>query len=490
MKDTMKQKVVTANLSSSRFSDLPDMLERHGFQIHIAPSLGESIRVAEMNQPLAILLGCGPADPMVETIRRLKAAVPRAAIVVLSESTGPCVRMAMEAMQAGADEYLFEPVDMDRVIESIEACRTQHANTNGRALLQPAPGVDNPVRDIIGECPAIRDLRSRILQIGAIDRKSQHPRPVLVTGETGTGKQLVARALHLAGDRAKRPFVEINCGAIPGALLEAELFGYEKGAFTDAKSAKAGLFEEADGGTLFLDEICSMDPLLQVKLLKVIEDKQVRRIGRTKAVGVNVRIIAASNWVGELALKNQKIRPDLYYRLHAFSFSVPPLRERGEDIGLLARYTLDRLSHEFARPLLRLSLEAEAALYTYRWPGNVRELIHTVERASLLHEGDILLPEHLNLDCQSCGNGLSIGLDGKVQVDFSKHGIDLQGVERQLIIQALVQAEWNRTKAARLLGISKETLRYRMEKFRLVPPDQKNMPASTARSFSLLSPAS
>ena len=193
--------------------------------------------------------------------------------------------------------------------------------------------------------------------------------------------------------------------------------------------------------------------------------------------------------MGELALKNQKIRPDLYYRLYAFSFSVPPLRERGNDIGLLARYTLDRVSREFARPLQRLSQEAEAALYTYRWPGNVRELINTVERASLLHEGVMLLPEHLNVDSQHSESGLSIGLDGTVKVDFSKQGISLEGIERQLILQALVQADWNRAKAACLLGISKETLRYRMEKFRLMPPETSVKAMSPVRSISLLSPA-
>jgi len=462
-------------------------LSDQGIEFLVSTSFPEGISLAEVEKPKVVLMTGGfKQKAEIDFIKRLRKTLSGATLIVVNDSMMPCMKTAVDVMQAGADEYLFQPIETARLIETILAYKDNELSLRGRTSgLQDGSRGDS-IRQIIGNCEQIQDLRTRILQIGAVDRKSKRPRPVLITGETGTGKQLVAQALHLGGDRAQQPFIEVNCGAIPSSLLEAELFGYEKGAFTDAKTAKAGLFEEAQGGTLFLDEICSMDPLLQVKLLKVIEDKQVRRIGSTKAKPIDVRIIAASNWVGDLALRNQKIRPDLYYRLHAFSFLVPPLRERGGDISLLSHYTLDRLSREFNRDKQQLSSEAEEALYAYRWPGNVRELIHVIERAALLHEGETILVEHLELDHLEVGSSLTIDHDGNVQIDFSKSGINLEGVERQLILRALVQAEWNRTKASRLLGISKETLRYRMEKFNLTPP--KDIPAgqSVIGSLSLV----
>jgi transcriptional regulator with PAS, ATPase and Fis domain len=280
---------------------------------------------------------------------------------------------------------------------------------------------------------------------------------------------MVARAIHFSSPRAKGPFVEINCAAIPAPLLEAELFGYEKGAYTDAKASKPGLFEAADGGTLFLDEIGHLELGLQVKLLKVIEEKSVRRLGGLRMKSFNARIVAATNRNLEAAITEGTFRPDLYYRIKAITLEVPPLRSRGADITLLAKIFLERSARRYGLPEKRLSPGAEGALIDYAWPGNVRELAHLIERAVLLHEGGTITSEHLGLSQNAATTSVEVGADG-VRVDFTAGGIQLENVERHLIREALQAAAWKRGRAAQLLGITKETLRYRMEKYQLYPP--------------------
>ena len=318
----------------------------------------------------------------------------------------------------------------------------------------------------MGESPAIRVLRQQIDRIAALESTEGAAPTVLIRGETGSGKEMVARAIHYGSPRAKGPFVEINCAAIPSSLLEAELFGYEKGAYTDARTAKPGLFEAADGGTLFLDEIGHMELGLQVKLLKAIEEKSVRRVGGLRPKAFNARIVAATNRDLEAAIADGSFRPDLYYRIKALTLELPPLRSRGSDIVLLARHFLDHFTRRYGVPVKSLAPDAEAALLTYSWPGNVRELAHLIERAILLHEGPTIAVAHLGLPARSAAATVEVG-PGSVHVDFSAGGIRLDEVERQLIRQALAAAGWNRGRAAQLLGISKETLRYRMEKYQL-----------------------
>jgi transcriptional regulator with PAS, ATPase and Fis domain len=295
---------------------------------------------------------------------------------------------------------------------------------------------------------------------------------VLILGETGVGKQLVARAIHARSARSTGPLVEVNCAAIPATLLEAELFGYERGAYTDARSAKPGLFEAAEGGTLFLDEIGHTDLTVQAKLLKAIEDKSVRRVGGLRARTVNTRIVAATNRDLEAAVADGAFRPDLYYRIRVLTIEVPPLRARGDDIVLLARHFLARSARDYGRPARDLTADAEAALRAYRWPGNVRELAHVMERAVLVGEGPRITAPDLALSARKVPAGV-VAREGAVQVDFSAGGIVLEEVERELILAALRAAAWNRARAAESLGISKETLQYRMEKHRLPsrPPD-------------------
>jgi two-component system, NtrC family, response regulator AtoC len=322
---------------------------------------------------------------------------------------------------------------------------------------------------ILGRSARIQAVRTQIEEIAALEPLQAEGAPtVLVLGETGTGKELAARAIHDESPRAARPFVEINCAALPSALLEAELFGYERGAYTDARTAKPGLFEVAEGGTLFLDEIGHMDLVLQVKLLKAIEDKCVRRLGALHPRYIRTRIIAATNRDLVAAIAEGAFRQDLYFRVKVLTIELPPLRARADDVLLLARHFLEEFACRYARPAKRLSPEAESRLLSHTWPGNVRELAHVMERAALLPGGWTVDVEQLDLYGGRCAP-VVVRRDQTVQVDFSQGGIVLEEVERQLIIEALRASRGNRTRAAALLGVSRDTLRYRMEKYQLGP---------------------
>jgi DNA-binding NtrC family response regulator len=288
--------------------------------------------------------------------------------------------------------------------------------------------------------------------------------PVLVLGETGAGKELVARACHYAGPRAAAPFVEINCAALPAHLIEGELFGHEKGAFTDAQARKIGLIEAADGGTLFLDEIGELDLSLQAKLLRVLENFRVRRLGALQDRLVNVRVVCATNRDLDQLVEAGRFRADLLYRLRVFQINIPPLRARGDDVLLLARRFLAQMAQRYGKAPPMLDASACDALRAHTWPGNVRELRNVVERAVLLNQGQPLGAADLALGPRPAAPRAPSATQGPAG------GASLEAVERQHLIQALEQAQWNVTRAARLLDISRDTLRYRIEKHGLQRP--------------------
>lgn len=297
---------------------------------------------------------------------------------------------------------------------------------------------------------------------------------VLITGESGTGKELVARALHRLSYPEERPFVEVNCSAIPENLLEAELFGHEKGAFTDAKARKKGLLEISHGGTLFLDEIGHMGPQLQVKLLKAIEEKTFRPLGGIREKQVSVRIVTATNLNLESAVKEGNFRADLYYRVTAFSIHLPPLRERGDDILLLAEHFLEQFRREYQTPARRFSPKAERLLLDYPWPGNVRELKNVVERAVLLNGQEVLRPEDLSVDRRHDDRRhlegrpvVLLGEGGEIVVKMPSEGFELEKLEHRIMQEALGKTRGNLSRAAQLIGLSRDTLRYRIRKHRL-----------------------
>ncbi len=330
---------------------------------------------------------------------------------------------------------------------------------------------------IIGESPAIEKLLTEIRNI------ARNPNvTVLVTGESGTGKELVARMLHGQGEQAHQPFVDVNCGAIPEALLESELFGYMKGAFTGATDQKKGLFELADGGTIFLDEIGDTTPSFQVKLLKAVENKRFRRIGGIQDVVVSTRIIAATNVDLLKAVQEEKFREDLYYRLNVCELRVPPLRERGDDIVLLCEHFILQANKQYNRQVVGLSREAEEQVLTYRWPGNVRQLKNAVHRAILTTDGRFIDPEHLALHrsrdrrpqrekSASPTTPATLDLNTLSYFDIPDEGVSLEDVERKLLLGALRKASGNLSKAARLVKISRGKLRYRLEKLNIEPRD-------------------
>jgi two-component system response regulator AtoC len=322
---------------------------------------------------------------------------------------------------------------------------------------------------LVGRHPSLRKIFSEVEKVARIPGIT-----VLITGESGTGKELVAKALHRLSFGREKPFVEVNSSAIPDNLLEAELFGHERGAFTDAKSQKKGLLESADGGTLFLDEIGYMSPNLQVKLLKVIEEKTFRPLGSTQEKKVTARIAAATNLDLEQAVREGRFRHDLYYRLSVFSIHIPPLRERESDILLLAEHFLERFSQQHQMPAKTFSPEARQLLLDYSWPGNVRELKNAIERAVLINGHRTLYPEDLATDrriSERRRNEVQTIVylrDGnEFRVKLPPRGLNLERLEKAILREALSQTRGNLSRAARRVGLSRDTLRYRVKKYGL-----------------------
>jgi DNA-binding NtrC family response regulator len=444
-------------------------LERSGYATAVAHSGEDGVRMAgEASPDVAVVDIRLPGMDGLEVLKRMREVSPGTEVVMMTAHAS--VASAVEAMRRGAFDYLNKPLDLDELRVVLDKARANLRLRRELSYLKARGEAGAHVSEIVGDSPPIRALKEQIEQIASLESPEGGAPTVLLLGETGTGKGLVARAIHYQSSRAAGPFVEINCAAIPPALLEAELFGYERGAYTDARTAKPGLFEAAEGGTLFLDEIGHMDPSLQVKLLQAIEDKSVRRLGGLRPKTINVRIITATNRDLEAAIAEGAFRQDLYFRIKVLTLEIPPLRTRDADITLLARHFLDRFAKQYGRPRKGLSPETEAVLLAYPWPGNVRELAHVMERAVLLHGGPTVKIEDLGLSGGKTEAPVVVGSDGRVQVDFSSGAIVLDEVEKQLIEKALRTAEWNRGRAAELLGISKETLRYRIEKYQLRPP--------------------
>jgi transcriptional regulator with PAS, ATPase and Fis domain len=307
---------------------------------------------------------------------------------------------------------------------------------------------------IVGESEAVQEMRELLRKMAASPAST-----ILLTGESGTGKDLAARAVHHASERAAQPFVHITCSAMPETLLESELFGHEKGAFTDARQQKKGLLEQADGGTVFLDEIGEMTPLLQAKLLRFLEEKTFRRVGGAADITVDVRVIAATNRDLEKAVSKKEFREDLYYRLQVLAVPLPPLRERGDDVVLLAKCLVDEFNREFGKAVEGFSAGAMRLLTSHHWPGNVRELRNVLERAVLLAEGRTLSADDLRVIAppEALDEGFRL----------PRGGLVFEDLERELVRQALERAGGNQTRAATLLGMSRDQIRYRLQKFDL-----------------------
>jgi two-component system response regulator AtoC len=361
-------------------------------------------------------------------------------------------------MKQGAFHYANKPFDLDEIMLLVEkALETTQLRREVRTL-RARQAQPYGVSSIVGESDPIKTVRALLHKIGTSPAST-----VLLTGESGTGKDLAAKVLHYSSTRAAKPFMNITCSALPETLLESELFGHERGAFTGADRQKRGLIESADGGTVFLDEIGEMVPLLQAKLLRFLEEKTFKRVGGSVDIRVDVRVVAATNRSLEEEVKKGHFREDLYYRLNVLAVPLPPLRERREDIPRLINHYIDLFNTEFRKKIRGVSPTTLTALTAYAWPGNVRELRNAVERAALLAETIELNESHFPVLSAAPGE-LSTG------ISLPAGGINLEGLERSLVVQALERAGWNQTKAATLLGLNRDQIRYRIEKFELEKP--------------------
>ncbi len=352
--------------------------------------------------------------------------------------------------------HLAIAIDNGRLIEALRAARERLREEN--LYLREAMGQGVQFDTMVGESPRMQEV------YGLVERVLNTAVTVLITGESGTGKEVIARVIHYKGPRARGPFIAVNCSAIPETLLEAELFGYEKGAFTGAAQRKPGRFELAAGGTLFLDEIAEMSPALQAKLLRVLQEKKFERLGGTQTIGTDARIIAATNRNLEKLIAEGRFREDLFYRLNVYPIPLPPLRERKEDILLLTLHFLKRSSGELRKEVIGLAKEARELLVAYDWPGNVRELENVVERAVILARGNVVTVPDLPVSLRERPRGHP--LSGE-PLRLPASGLDLAEVEKQLILQALEQARYNKSKAGKLLGLSRTQLRTRMKNYGL-----------------------
>lgn len=365
------------------------------------------------------------------------------------------VEVAVRAVRAGAHHFLEKPPDLPELLLLIEqALETRQLR---RELARYREGFRWQFSGVslVGRSPAVR----RVAELVARLARKGTAATVLVRGESGTGKDVVARAIHAQGPRASRPLVRLNCTTIPEHLVESELFGHTRGAFTDARTDKQGLFELAHEGTLFLDEIGDMPPPAQAKLLGVLETRTFRRVGGVKDITVDTHVIAATNRDLEAAVAEGMFREDLYYRLNVIPVELPPLRDRPEDIGPLALHFLEALAEEMRQPRREITQDAMKVLERHDWPGNARELRNVLERVMLLLDDD-----PIDVDCLP-GSVRGIGEEGGRLVTLPTGGLSLEDVERELIVQALERTDGNKTGAARLLGVSRDTLRYRLEKY-------------------------
>jgi two-component system response regulator AtoC len=403
-----------------------------------------------------------PDGDGLSVLRQIKELSPDTLVILMTAFS--TVENAVAAMKHGAYHYLNKPFNLDDVSAFVDkALETSRLRREVR-LLRGSQSREYGFDAIIGASPAMVAAKSLLERIAASPATT-----VLLTGETGTGKDLAAKAIHYNSERASKPFVNITCSALPEQLLESELFGHERGAFTDARQQKRGLLETADGGTVFLDEIGEMTPGLQAKLLRFLEERTFKRVGGLNDIRVDVRVVAATNRDLEEEVKAGKFREDLFYRLQVMPVRLPPLRERVGDIRLLVAHYVDRYNREFRKRVRGLQPAAQALLDQYRWPGNVRELRNAIERAMLLADNGLLGVEDFATLSRTTTTSI---------FRLPPEGVDLETVERQLVIQALQRAGGNQTHAGHLLGINRDQVRYRIEKFGLTKPQPGNVVAA------------
>lgn len=395
-----------------------------------------------------------PGMDGIEVLERIKALDDQVEVILVTAVK--TVRTAVAAMKLGAFDYLTKPFEEDDVLSVIRRALEKRTLEREVVFLRSELARRHDFDEIVGQHPEMQKLYQLIAQV------ARTASTVLIAGESGTGKELIARAIHRQGPRRDKPFVPVNPAAISETLMESELFGHEKGAFTSAYQRKLGKFELANGGTLFLDEIATLKPELQAKLLRVLQEREIERVGGTRSIKVDVRIISATNVDLKKAVTNQTFREDLYYRLNVVPITVPPLRERREDIPLLVDHLIRRYNHEFKKHIEGVSLDALAALREYPWPGNVRELQNIIERSVALVEGPLIQLKDLPLDLMLSDRRVRAREAETLPLKQA-----CEQFERQIVLRVLERVRWNQSEAARLLGLHRNTLKVKLAKWKM-----------------------
>jgi len=446
-----------------------ERLRAAGYAVATASTGAEAReRIKELNPALMLLDLRLPDGHGIELLEGFHE-IDRELVVIIITAYGE-IQTAVEAVKAGAYDFIEKPVEFDGLLLNIEKGLEKRMLRQEVALLREQHRWRFANVDLVARSSVMEGIVETVRRVAIAESAS-----VLLSGESGTGKDLVARAIHAWSPRSERPFLEVNCSALPQTLVESELFGHERGAFTDARTRKLGLAEMADGGTLFLDEVGDMPPNTQPKLLRFLEDSRFKRVGGTSDIRVNVRVIAATNHDLSKMVESGTFRSDLYFRLRVVPIHIPPLRERPQDIEPLALLFLEQLARELKREPATLLDPTLRLLEAYPWPGNVRELKNLLERILILEDVKELHPEHLPVEIRT-NRERTPGVDSLTGV--TRGGLRLEDVEKDLIRQALARTKGNITRAANLLGITRDTLRYRLIKFPDLAPKQDPEPPS------------
>ena len=437
---------------------LSKILTAKGFELEVFSSgtaLMSSLESRNLVDSDLLLLDVKMPDidgiEILQRVKKMKLEIP---VVIMTAYAS--INSAIEAMKLGAYDYVTKPFPKEKIFGILEKVLERKALLKENSALKDELGIASASSSLIFASESFREVHEMAMLV------AQSESNVVILGESGTGKELVAKYIHYESARAEKPFVAINCAAVPATLLESELFGHEKGAFTDAKNSKKGLFELADGGTVFLDEIGDMEVGMQAKLLRFLEDRTFRRIGGSKMIPVDVRIISATNKDLLKSIEEKSFRNDLYYRLQVIPIFLPALRERREDILPLATHFIEMFTKEFNKPTKGISSMAEKLLVEYSWPGNIRELKNVIERAIILGNDENLLLENLPLEIVAKGSQVTVPM---ATFKLPPEGIDIEEVERELIKQSLEMTDWNQSKAAKKLNLGIDAFRYRMKKF-------------------------
>lgn len=437
---------------------LSEAVQSWGFNTVEAGLAGEAVKQFQAELPTAVLLDIDlPDGSGLDVLREIKGEHPEAIVIMITGNVH--VDNTISALRGGAYDFIAKPINLEELRVTLRNAIETRQLRREVAQVRKDRAREFNFKQIVGESPAMKKMLSLAAKVAESEVSS-----VLLQGESGTGKDLVAKAIHYGSQRAEGPFVAVNCAALPATLIESELFGYEKGAFTDAKARKEGLFEQAEGGTLLLDEIGELELSLQAKLLRVLEEGAFRRVGGLKDIPLDVRVLAASNRDLKTESEAGRFRLDLYYRLSIIQIDIPPLRERGDDVLLLSQHYIDSIGARLKRnKVTGLSRESQEVFRNYHWPGNVRELRNVIERALILEDADKITTEYLP-------GGLLARPATEVNATVStrfvlpEEGISLDAAELSFVSQAIQRSGGNQTRAAELLGISRDQLRYRLKK--------------------------